>query len=52
MPGIYPRADLPSLFIKHITTNVEKLRANIASEHVASALVTWTTTAALVTPIL
>ena len=31
---IYPSADLPSLFIKHLTSKVEILRANIASEHV------------------
>ena len=37
---IYPSADLPSIFIKHFTNKVEKLRANIASEHVTSTLVT------------
>ena len=42
---IYPGADLPSLFIKHFTNKVEKLRANIASEHVISTLFTGTTTA-------
>ena len=42
---IYPSADLPSIFIKHFTNKVEKLRANIASEHVTSTLVTGTTTA-------
>ena len=38
---IYPSADLPSIFIKHFTNKVEKLKANIASEHVT--LVTGTT---------
>ena len=33
LPTIYPSADLPSIFIKHITNKVEKLRADIASEH-------------------
>ena len=42
-PTIYPSADLPSIFVKHYTNKVEKLRANIASEHVTSKLVTWTT---------
>ena len=45
LPSIYPRADIPSLFIKHITNKVEILRANIASEYVTSAHVTGTTTA-------
>ena len=45
LPTIYPSADLPSIFIKHFTTKVEKLRANIASEHVTSTIVTGTTTA-------
>ena len=45
LPTIYPSADLPSIFIKHFTNKVEKLRANIASEHVASTLVTGTTAA-------
>ena len=45
LPTIYPRADLPSLFNKHFTNKVKKLRANIASENVRSALVTGTTTA-------
>ena len=45
LPTIYPSADLPSIFIKHITNKVEKLRANITSEHVASTLVTGTTAA-------
>ena len=45
LPTIYPSADLPSIFIKHFTNIVEKLRANIASEHVSSTLVTGTTTA-------
>ena len=43
LPTIYPSADLPSIFIKHFTNKVEKLRANIASEHVA--FVTGTTAA-------
>ena len=42
---ICPSADLPSIFIKHFTNKVEKLRANIAPKHVASTLVTGTTTA-------
>ena len=45
LPTIYPSADLPSIFIKHLTNKVEKLRANIASEHATSTLVTGTTTA-------
>ena len=40
LPTIYPSADPPSIFSKHFTSKVEKLRANIASEHVASTLVT------------
>ena len=38
LPTIYPSADLPSTFIKHFTNKVEKLRANIASEHATSSL--------------
>ena len=45
MPTIYPSAELPNIFIKHSTNEVEKLRANIASEHVTSTLVTGTTAA-------
>ena len=45
LPAIYPSADLPSIFIKHFTNKVEKLRANIAAEHVTSTLVTGTTAA-------
>ena len=45
LPTIYPSADLPSLFIKHITKNVDKHRANVASEHITSTRVTETTTA-------
>ena len=45
LPTIYPSADLPSIFIKHFTTKVEKLRANIASEHVTSTFITATTAA-------
>ena len=41
----YPSADLPSIFIKHFTNKVEKLRANIASEHITLRLVTGTTAA-------
>ena len=45
LPKIYPSADLPSIFIYHFTNKVEKLRANIASEHAISTLVTVTTAA-------
>ena len=45
LPTIYPSADLPSIFIKHFANKVKKLRANIASEHVTSTLVTETTAA-------
>ena len=45
LPTIYHSADLPSIFIKHFTNKAEKLRANIASEHVTSTLVTGTTAA-------
>ena len=45
LPTIYPCADLPSIFVKHFTNKVEKYRANIASEHVTSTLVTGTTAA-------
>ena len=45
LPTIYPSADIPSLFIRHFTNKVRKLRANIASEYVMSTLVTETTTA-------
>ena len=45
MPTIYPSADLPSIFIKHFTNKVDKLRANIASEHATSTLATGTTAA-------
>ena len=38
LPTIYPSADLPSIFIKHFANQVEKLRANIASEHVTLCL--------------
>ena len=43
LPTVYPSADLPCIFIKHFTNKVEKHRANIASEHVTSTLVTGTT---------
>ena len=43
LPTIYTSADLPSLFIKHFANKVEQHRANIASEHVTSTLVTGTT---------
>ena len=46
LPTIYPSADLPSIFIKLFTNKVEKLRANIASEHITSTLVTGATAAA------
>ena len=45
LPNIYPSADLPSIFSKHFTNKVEKLRANIAYEHVTSTLVIGTTAA-------
>ena len=45
LPTICPSADLPSIFINHLTKKVEKLRANIASEHITSTLVTGTTAA-------
>ena len=38
LPTIYPSADLPSIFISHFTNKVEKLRTNIASEHVTSGV--------------
>ena len=42
MPAIYTSTDIPSIFIKHFTNKVEKLRANIASETIASTLVSGT----------
>ena len=45
LPTIYPSADLPSIFIKHFTNKIKKLKPNIASEHVTSTLVTETTVA-------
>ena len=45
LPNIYPNVDLPSIFIKHFSNKAQKLTANIASEHVASTLVTGTTAA-------
>ena len=45
LPTIYPSADLPSILIKRLTNKVEKIRANIASEHATSTLVTGTTAA-------
>ena len=45
LPTIYPSADLPSIFIKHFANKVEKVGANIASEHIASTLVTGTSVA-------
>ena len=45
LPTIYPSADLPSIFIKHFTNKVEKLRANIVSEHVTTTLVSGTAAA-------
>ena len=47
MPTIHPSADIPSIFIKNVTNKVEKRRANIASEHVTSTLVTGTTATTL-----
>ena len=49
LPTIYPSADLPSIFIKHFTNKLDKLRANIASEHVTSTLVTGTIAATFYT---
>ena len=45
LPTIYPSADLPSIFIKHFTNKVEKLRTTVASEHVTSTLFTGITVA-------
>ena len=45
LPIIYPSAELPSIFIIHFTNKLEKIRANIASEHVTSSLVSGTTAA-------
>ena len=45
LPTIYPSADLRNIIIKQFTNKVEKLRADIASEHVTSTLVTGTTVA-------
>ena len=45
LPTVYHSDDLPSIFLKHFTNKVEKLIANIASEHVASTLDTGTTAA-------
>ena len=45
LPTIYLSADLPSIFIRHLTNKVEKHRANIVSEHVTTTLVNGTTTA-------
>ena len=45
LPTIFPSADLTSIFIKHFTNKEEKLRDNIASEHVITTFVTGTTTA-------
>ena len=45
LPTIYPCADLSSIFIKHFTNKVEKIRGSISSEHVTSTLVTGTTAA-------
>ena len=45
LPTIYPSADLHSIYIKHFTNKVEKLRATIASEHITSTLATGTTAA-------
>ena len=45
LPTINPSADFLSSFIKHIFNEVEKHRADIASEHVASTLLTGIPTA-------
>ena len=45
LPAIYPSDDLTSIFFKRFINKVDTLRANIASEHVASTLVTGTTAA-------
>ena len=45
LPTIYPSTDLPNLFIRHFINKVGEIRANIASEHVTSTLVTGTTIA-------
>ena len=44
-PTVYPSADLASIFKTQFTNKVDKLTANIASEHVTSTLVTGTTAA-------
>ena len=44
-PSICPSADLPSIFIKHSTNKVEKLRDSIASVLVTSTIVSGTATA-------
>ena len=43
LPTVYPSADPPSIFIKHLNNRVEKRTANIASAHITSTLVTGTT---------
>ena len=50
LPTIYPSADLPSILIKHFTNKEQKLRVNIASEHVTSTIVTGTTAATFSSP--
>ena len=45
LPAIYTCAELLSIFIKHFTYKVEKLRASITFEHVATTHVTGTTAA-------
>ena len=45
LPTIYQSADIPSIFIKHFTNQVQKFRANIVSEHYTSTLVTGTAAA-------
>ena len=49
LPTIHLSADLPRIFIKRFTNKVEKLRANIASEHVTSIHDIWTTAASFST---
>ena len=46
-PTIFPCADLLSVSTRHYANKMGKLRANIASEHVTSTLVTATTAATI-----
>ena len=45
LPAIYPSAGLSSIFIKHFSNKVEKLRASISSERDTLTLATGTTAA-------